>query len=235
MDSHEKGRQGELLVRSALQSAFRAAPLFSNLIIPATDGLTQIDHVLITSAGVFVIEVKKYAGEILGSPDAPFWMQFVGNRKTEFQNPIHQNARHVSALRCQLGFRDSLFHSIVVFVGRVELLRPVSANVLTTIAAGCSKLIEHIRTFPDQQITASEIAQATHHLTRLQAAGFTEEDLLRSIRERRSKAQFRERAWQPDSPRTFLLPRTESRRAVRRQSSPEEPLLQVARWAFRNL
>lgn len=230
MNPNEKGRLGELLVRSALQSAFPSARLFSNLIIPAADGLTQIDHVLVTSAGVFVIEVKKYAGDILGARDAALWKQCIGHHTSEFQNPLHQNARHVSALRGQLGLRDSQLHSIVVFVGRAGLLRPVP-NVITTIAVGCPKLIDHIRAFPEERMTDGEMAEATRLLIRIQAAGFTEEDLLRSIRER--KARTREVAWKAVRGQTFPS-RTINHRTMRKRGLREDPLLQAARWVFRN-
>jgi hypothetical protein len=169
-------------------------------------------------------------GDIIGAPNATLWKQFIGHHISEFQNPLHQNARHVSALRWHLGLRDSLFHSIVVFVGRAELLRPIP-NVTTTIAAGCPKLIEHIRAIRDQRMTDSEIEQATNQLTRLQAADFTEADLLRSIQERR--ARTREVVRKDDSAETFVP--SINQRPVRRQFLREEPLLKVARWAFRNL
>lgn len=187
MTNHEKGARGERLVSLALEDAFPNAQRFDDLIIPAINGLTQIDHVLVSTAGVFVIEVKKYSGDIFGGADAAFWVQRIGSHRRTFQNPIWQNARHVSAVRWQLKLRPDQVHSIVVFVGRTELVRPVSPNVIATSAVGCSGLIRYIESFSAERLTSAEANRSLERLRQLQSAGYTREDLLLSIRERTSR------------------------------------------------
>ncbi len=42
--------------------------LFKNVSLPTEDGTTQIDHVLVSEFGVFVVETKNMKGWIFGGP-----------------------------------------------------------------------------------------------------------------------------------------------------------------------
>ncbi len=95
--------------------------LFNNLIIPFENtGSTQIDHVVISRFGVFVIETKDYKGWIFGSQDQSQWTQSLpgGRRKFQFQNPIHQNYAHILGLQNLFSFPVDYFQNIVVFSDR---------------------------------------------------------------------------------------------------------------------
>ena len=59
------------------------------------DGTTQIDHILISRYGVYVIETKNYKGWIFANPGHSMWTQVIFKRKFRFRNPIHQNFGHV--------------------------------------------------------------------------------------------------------------------------------------------
>ena len=72
--------------------------LLNNLTIPIQDGTTQVDHVLISTKGIFVIETKNYSGWIFGDEKSKQWMQVIYRVKSRFQNPIHQNYLHVKAM-----------------------------------------------------------------------------------------------------------------------------------------
>jgi hypothetical protein len=112
--------QGEAAVRRALagRAGDPAFHLMNDVTLPHLDGTTQIDHVLVSSAGVFVIESKDYSGWIFGDARSPQWTQVIYHKKSRFQNPIHQNAKHVKAIRALLDFLPpEHVHSIVVFTG----------------------------------------------------------------------------------------------------------------------
>ena len=48
---------------------------FHNLIINAPDGTTQIDHVVVSPYGIFVLETKNMKGWIFGSERDANWMR----------------------------------------------------------------------------------------------------------------------------------------------------------------
>jgi len=102
-----------------------------NLILPAKGGTTQIDHVLVSVFGIFVIETKNMSGWIFGNERSPKWTQSIYGKKFQFQNPLHQNYRHTKALEEFLNLPESCFHPIVFFIGECELKTALPANVLT--------------------------------------------------------------------------------------------------------
>jgi hypothetical protein len=48
---------------------------FHNLIVPTQNGTTQIDHVLLSKYGIFVIETKNYEDWIFGDEHQKMWTQ----------------------------------------------------------------------------------------------------------------------------------------------------------------
>jgi Nuclease-related domain/Topoisomerase DNA binding C4 zinc finger len=97
--------------------------VFHDLYIPIRGGKTsQIDHVVVSKFGLFVIETKNYKGWIYGSDKNKYWTQVIYKRKEKFFNPIHQNYSHIKALQEYLNIDEPItFHSIIVFTTRAKL------------------------------------------------------------------------------------------------------------------
>ena len=127
------GRLGEWRVARILARAARRTNgrLFTNLTLPAGDGTTQIDALLISPAGIYVVEVKTLKGSISGGPQKKRWRQQLGRRGHYFQNPIHQNHGHLKAVQNLLGIQRDLLKPLLVFAGRSRLTRKVSAMVMS--------------------------------------------------------------------------------------------------------
>lgn len=106
----------------------------NNVTIMVADGSsTQIDHVIASRHGIFVIEAKNMKGWIFGSEKHAQWTQSLpGGRKFRFQNPLRQNYRHTKVLSEFLGIDHGLFHSIVMFWGECTFKTPMPENVLNT-------------------------------------------------------------------------------------------------------
>ena len=141
-DAHKHGHRcyvdglsvSEKEVVSALAHglSYRDYFIFNNLTLPASNnGSTQIDHVVISKFGIFVVESKNYKGWIFGSVDGKVWTQSLpGGRKFTFQNPIHQNWAHIMALKELMPFVGDNFRNLVVFSERCEFKTPRIENVL---------------------------------------------------------------------------------------------------------
>ena len=128
--------------------------IFNNLIISAeNNGSTQIDHVVISKFGIFVIESKDYNGWIFGDKDQQDWTQSLpGGNKFQFQNPIHQNYAHIMALKNLTSLTIDDFHSIVVFSDKSEIKTAPIENVLHL-----NQLISYIKKYSQQKLTESDI------------------------------------------------------------------------------
>jgi len=114
-----KGRQGENRVRRVLKAGGFACA--HDLLLPTgeKDGWTQIDHVVALPGRLVSIETKTMSGHIYASEGARHWMQFVGRQKHRFQNPLHQNFKHLMAIRKVVGNAIPVA-GLVVFAGRAK-------------------------------------------------------------------------------------------------------------------
>ena len=103
--------------------------LIKNVTIPTEDGTTQIDHIIVSRFGVFVVETKNMKGWILGDERQKMWTQQIYKSKHKFQNPLHQNYKHTKTLEAALGLSADKLISVVVFVGDSTFKTQMPANV----------------------------------------------------------------------------------------------------------
>jgi restriction system protein len=122
---------GEALVAHKISCHFHVRhALLNNVTFILPNGTTQIDHVLVASTGIFVIETKHYTGWIFGGEKQAEWTQVIFKKKSRFQNPIRQNYAHVKTVQELLKLPDSAFFPIVVFTGDAEFKTDLGKQVL---------------------------------------------------------------------------------------------------------
>lgn len=136
--------------------------LFNNIIINSKNNVsTQIDHIVVSKFGIFVIESKDLNGWIFGSRNAFTWTQSMpGAVKYKFQNPIRQNYGHLMALKELMPFAKDNFYSIVVFTGSAEIKTERIDNVLYL-----SELIECIKKYNQEKLNENEVQFAVGKLS----------------------------------------------------------------------
>jgi len=118
-----KGRFGEFMVKnvSFLRLPKDIYTKLNDVTIPdGQEGTTQIDHVVISQYGLFIIETKNYKGWIFGSENQSQWTQVHYKQKHKFQNPLRQNYKHTETLRQYLELSKESIFSVVAFVGDAE-------------------------------------------------------------------------------------------------------------------
>ncbi len=137
-----KGVYGEFMVNAAarLRLDSHEYRLIKNVMLPTDNGTTQIDHIIVSIYGVFVVETKNMKGWIFGAQDQPMWTQKIYRHSEKFQNPLRQNYKHVKTLEQLLGLRERQLHSLVVFVGNSVFKTPMPENV--TRIGGCIRYIK---------------------------------------------------------------------------------------------
>jgi len=108
--------------------------LLNHVTLRLDGGTTQVDHILISRFGVFVIETKNHKGWIFADPGSRYWMQILYRARYRFQNPIHQNQRHVRAVRNLLDFLPpDTIQSNVVFTGDAEFKTDIPDGVFQLV------------------------------------------------------------------------------------------------------
>lgn len=105
---------------------------FHNVIFPSQHSTTQVDHIVLSKYGIFVIETKNIDGWIFGNETSKQWTQSLYGKKYKFQNPLHQNYRHTKAVIDYLGVSEKHVHSVVFFIGEnTKLKTELPKNVMT--------------------------------------------------------------------------------------------------------
>ncbi len=128
--------------------------LIKNVTIPSDGGTTQIDHVIVSCFGVFVVETKNLRGWIFGKEGDAYWTQKIFRHSEKFQNPLRQNYKHTKALGEIMRISDDKMYSVVVFPGDSTFKTEMPENV--TKPRG---YIRYIRSMTKPVLTEGEVKQ----------------------------------------------------------------------------
>lgn len=104
--------------------------VLNDIMIMDYKGTHQIDHLVLSEFGIFVIEMKNYYGLIKGKEFDNKWCQYLGKNKNYFINPIHQNYGHIKSLSNLLKLDDNYFISIICFSNQAKV--DVKSNNIVT-------------------------------------------------------------------------------------------------------
>ena len=147
------GKAGENKVARILDSLPREYQVFNNVIIPHQKGTSQIDHIVISPYGIFVIETKNYEGWIYGAERSNEWKQTFRTTKPHyFYNPIKQNWGHIYTLSYFLKLDKNVFRPIIVFSNKSTLKIQVETPVVHM-----SQLKREILSYTQRIILESEV------------------------------------------------------------------------------
>ena len=132
LDSRIKGTKGEKRVSGVLNKLDKSKyKILNDVLIRAKDKTVQIDHIVVSIYGIFVIETKNYSGNIYGDGYKDKWTQYIGREKNLFQNPLRQNYGHYKTIADLLNISDDkLIKPVVVFAGTAKLKISNANNVV---------------------------------------------------------------------------------------------------------
>jgi hypothetical protein len=123
------GMSGERYVAGQLNKLDqRYYKILNDLLLPSqgNTATTQIDHLVVSNFGVFVIETKSYKGWIFGRAEEEYWTQVIYNYRKKFYNPLRQNYAHVKAVENLIKnkFLNAQIVSLIVFphAGRLKII-----------------------------------------------------------------------------------------------------------------
>ncbi len=152
-----KGLIGEKSVTYKLKNLDKSKYIvINNIIIPSTSGrTTQIDHVVVSIYGLFVVETKNYRGWIVGDERSEYWTQVIYKRKEKLYNPLRQNYGHVKAIaELFLEYGNLPIVPIVSFSGRADIKVKTTQEVVNA-----SKLLKTIEKFNEIRLSIEQVNQ----------------------------------------------------------------------------
>ncbi|HHF3031633.1 TPA: NERD domain-containing protein [Vibrio diabolicus] len=158
-----KGVFGEFLVNRLLSKLPESDyTLIKDVTLPTNDGTTQVDHIVVSRYGIFVVETKNMKGWIFGSARQKQWTQKIYRHSSKFQNPLHQNYKHIKALETLLGCSEEHLHSVIVFIGDSTFKTEMPPNV--TYARGS---IRYIQKFNEVVFSDKDYARLTESINQI--------------------------------------------------------------------
>lgn len=100
----------------------------------------KLTILVVSKYGIFVVETKNMKGWIFGLARQKLWTQKIYRHSSKFQNPLHQNYKHIKALETLLGCSADYLHSVIVFIGDSTFKTEMPPNV--TYARGSIRYIQ---------------------------------------------------------------------------------------------
>lgn len=152
-----KGYMGETIVKMKLSSLDKEKySVINNLVLENRGGntySTQIDHLVISTHGIFSIETKNYKGLIYGSEYSKKWTQNIHGIKNDFMNPVLQNYAHMQAVKSILSkyYPNMRYFSIVAFSPDAKVKVKVNDSVICKM----SQVSKNIEELSDKEILNS--------------------------------------------------------------------------------
>lgn len=113
---------GEFYTESALlKIEGKDYKVINDLFISYNGKTTQIDHIVISKYGIFVIETKQYNGFITGDKYDKYWVRHLGKKKYNYENPIRQNYGHVKVISEVTNITEKYIHNLVCISSTAKL------------------------------------------------------------------------------------------------------------------
>ena len=117
-----KGKVGEKKIKMNLYDLPENEYLMLNDVMLRNGSETaQIDHLIFSKYGIFVIETKNFSGLITGSSKDKNWVRHDIDKKRYIHNPVLQNYGHVKFLEKLLDISEEVFIPLVCICGKCKL------------------------------------------------------------------------------------------------------------------
>lgn len=154
-----QGSNGERYIAKLLQELPEGYRVLNDLLLKYEGYTVQIDHVIVSEYGVFVIETKNFRGIIYGSAEKKRWVQINKGKKRLFYNPTIQNNRHrfVISRICKLPIEKVI--PITVFVGKCKLYLEVVGRTILS-----KDLLPYIYGITEKRLDQSDVEKIYNRL-----------------------------------------------------------------------
>ena len=137
-----RGYLGEIKTGNILNKLPRKDYKVLNDLMLFSDNKThQIDHVVISHYGIFVIEMKNYMGKEVGNEFKDKWTQYIGSKTNTFYNPVKQNYGHLRCISDVLDMSMNDLIPVVVFSNETEIMSECEYVI------NLKDMIKYIRSF----------------------------------------------------------------------------------------
>lgn len=154
-NASKAGAKGEKYINTHLRLLLRSDEyLLGNLLVPLRNGFkVEIDSVLVSRKGVFVIESKYWSNIVKGNDEDEYWSQkYLDDRDEKLhKNPVKQNDKHCDAVSYVLNHKYPI-DNIVIIVGLTT-----SRFIDSQCAFMMDEFETHYRNLNNDELTIEEV------------------------------------------------------------------------------
>lgn len=182
------GDFGEYEISSVLKSLPDCYHIMNNILLKTKKGSTQLDHVIVSPFGVFVVETKNHKGMIFGDTMGRVWTQVLRNgAHNTFYSPVLQNAGHMENLYRHIGLKRELMTGMIVFTNPEADLR----NVNCPFCMRTESLYEAILSYDRQVFTEKQMYEVIKRIDSVNTSSYLNDrkhvEYVKSIKERKER------------------------------------------------
>lgn len=158
-----KGRWGEHIVAENLAELNKDYVVINDVMLEVNNRTAQIDHIVVSVYGIFVIETKNYGGYLRGDEDDNYISHSYGEKTYMIYNPLKQNRNHVRMLMAATGIKNKyLFVPILTISDECEFEIKSSTEIATF-----SSLYSSIRRYNKKVLTRDEVEEIAEMINEL--------------------------------------------------------------------
>lgn len=158
--SKEQKTRNEILKLCPFDDAYLLSDITLHL---NANNTTQIDHVLITRQGIFVIEEKNYSGILEGRECEKQWRKSVRGESISLGNPFRQNFSHIHGILRAVKQNDLECINVVLINGKCQYRGP---NQPEWLCFGILEMVNKMRQQdPVYRYTTAELSEIKNAVT----------------------------------------------------------------------
>lgn len=127
--------------------------LMKDVVLLTFEGLIQIDLIIVSRFGVFVVATYQYSGMIDGTDVGDTWTQISKDKERhEFQNPSYQNRKNTDTLKSLIDIDKNKIFPVVVF----DAISAFKHTMMARTTRG-GDFLHYIRSKQELLLTTKEI------------------------------------------------------------------------------
>ena len=158
------GDVGELTLSSVLGSLPDYYHVMDDVLLQTKKGSTQLDHIIVSPFGIFIIETKNHKGMIFGDCFGQVWTQVLpGRGHFKMYSPVLQNAGHIRHLSQQTNIPINIMQGVIVFTNQDANLM----NVNCPFCFNVDRLYEYITSFQNPILDDKLIQKAINRIDKV--------------------------------------------------------------------
>jgi hypothetical protein len=180
------GDRGELSLSSILKSLPDCYHVMDDVMLKTKKGTTQIDHIIVSPFGIFVVETKNHKGLIFGDCYGQVWTQVLNGRgHFRLYSPVLQNLGHMQNLSKQIKLPMNYMQGVIVFTNQEANL----SNVNCPFCFNIDQFYGYIMQFQNVIFTDAQVVKAIERIDKVDINSYMNRQrhiqYVNSIKERR--------------------------------------------------